>query len=164
MPSASDSQVEDFSRARRRDRRGVLQLLVANHLRAAGRVVGRDDLDPLQARQKSFALRQPLRMRVHLLDVRELRPRKREQVVRHLQQHLGHDRQLVLEQQVVVAVDAAANRVLDRQNAVGCLAAFDGGKHLVEALARHSRRVRTESQCRRFAIRARFALIGNFHS
>ena len=103
-------------------------------------------------------------MRVHLSHVRHCRARKCQEVVRHLQQHLGHDRQLVLQQQIVVAVDAAADRVLDRQDAVRGFAVVDGGKHVLEVGARNCLRVRAEPQRRRFAVRPRFALIRNAHN
>ena len=57
------------------------------------------------------------------------------------QLHLRDDGQLVREEQVVVAMDAAANRVFDRQDAVGRRAAVDGREDLVEAAARHELRI-----------------------
>ena len=63
-------------------------------------------------------MRQRLRMRAHPPDLRQLGARQRREMVHHLQLGLGHDRQILLEQQVVVAVDAAADRVLDRQQAM----------------------------------------------
>jgi hypothetical protein len=41
--------------------------------------------------------------------------------VRDVEHYLAHDRQVVLEQQVVVAMDAAADGVLDGQDAVVAL-------------------------------------------
>ena len=152
---------EHLRGTRRCDGGRVADLLLANHLRAACRVVRRDDLDALQARQKAFALGQPLGMRVHLLDVLHRGARKRQEVVRDLQEHFGHHRQLVLEQQVVVAVNAAADRILDGQDPVRGFAGLHLDEHLVEAHARDRRGVRAESQRRRFAIRARFSLKRN---
>ena len=65
IDEASDVEAEHLAGARRGDRRGVLQPGVGDHLGAAGRVVGRDDLDAGQRPQEPLALRQRLRMRVH---------------------------------------------------------------------------------------------------
>ena len=61
-------------------------------------------------------------MRVDDLHVLQLRPRQRLQAVDDVELDLARDAQLVLEQQVVVAMDGAANRVLQRHDAVGGLA------------------------------------------
>ena len=81
---------------------------------------------------------------------------------RHL--HLADDRQLVLDQQVVVAVDAAADRVLDRQHAIVRRSLLDRGKHVFEALAGNQLRVAAHQPRRRFAERSRFALICDLHA
>jgi hypothetical protein len=58
--------------------------------------------------------------------------------VRDGQLHLADDGEVVLQEQVEVAVDAAADRVLDRQDAVRRLAAGDGGKDRLERLGSRS--------------------------
>ena len=73
---------------------------------------------PLERAQKPLALRQRLRMRVDPPQAVERRAGQRQQVVHDRQLHLADDRQLVRQQQVVVAVDAAADRVLDRHDPV----------------------------------------------
>ena len=112
---------------------------VGHHLGAAGGVVGGDDLDVGQRPQEPLALRQPLRVRVDAPQPVERRAGQRQQLVHDRQLDLADDRQLVLEEQVVVAVDAAADRVLDRQHAVGrpCRPATRV-EHLFEAPARHA--------------------------
>ena len=78
--------------------------------------------------------------------------------------HLRHDRQLVLDEQVVVAVDAAADRVLERQAAVRRLARGDGVEGLLEAAARHQRRVVRHAPGGGFAEGTRFSLIRDLHT
>ena len=46
---------------------------------------------------------------------------------------LADDRQVVVDEQVVVAVNAAADGVLHRQDAVGGAAVRDGGEDFLEA-------------------------------
>jgi len=65
---------EDFARARRGDRRGITRAGIGDHLRAASRVVGRDDLDAFQRAQKALALGQSLRMRVDALEASSVTP------------------------------------------------------------------------------------------
>ena len=142
---------------------GVLQPRVGHHLGAAGGVVGGDDLDAGQRAQEALALRQPLRVRVDAPQAVERGARQRQQMVDHRQLDLADDRQVVLEQQVVVAVDAAADRVLDRQDAVGRGAGLDGVEHLVEAAAGDQPRVGVDPPGRRFTEGAGFALIRDRH-
>ncbi len=156
-------EAEHVARARRRDRGGVLQAGVGDHLRAAGRVVGRDDLDVGQRAQEPLALREPLRMRVHPAQAGERGAAKRQQVVHDRQLHLGDDRQLVREQQVVVAMDAAADGVLERQAAVRDRAGLDGVEDLLEAPAGHQLRVVVDAPGGRLAEGAGLTLIRDSH-
>jgi hypothetical protein len=84
--------------------------------------------------------------------------------MRDLKLHFAHDGKFVLEEKVVILMDAAASRVLDWQDAVGHLAALDRGKHLFKALAGRQLRVRTEPQRGRLTVRSRLALIRNTHA
>ena len=76
---------------------------------------------------------------------------------------LGDDRQLVLQQQIVVLVNGATNRVLDRQNAVGRLALLDRREDRLEALSRQEISRRLESQRRRLGVGALLPLIRDTH-
>jgi hypothetical protein len=60
-------------------------------------------------------------------------------------------------------VDAAANRVLDRQDPAPDLFAFDGGEHVLEGVVRHRLGVGAELQRRRFAECAWLTLIRDLH-
>jgi hypothetical protein len=62
--------------------------------------------------------------------------------VHHRHFHFPDDREVVLDQQIVVAVNAATNRIFYRQHAVTGWPMFDRRKHVLEALARHERGVR----------------------
>ena len=124
-----------------RDGRRVREPLLLDQLGAAGRVVRRVTRTPGSVPQEALALRQRLRVRVDALAPGSIVvPGQRQQVVRDGQLDLADDRQVVLEQQVVVAVDAAADRVLDRQDAVRGPARRHGGEHVVERLARRAGR------------------------
>ena len=73
--------------------------------------------------------------------------------------------ELVIEQQVVVAVDGAADRVLERHHAVRGALLDDRFEHLVERLARQRLGLRSaEMQRGRFAVGARFSLIRKSHN
>ena len=102
-------------------------------------------------------------MRVDSREVLDTRAGMGHQVVHHGQVDLRHDRQLVLEQQVVVATNGAGNCVLDRHNPVRRLVALDRGKHLFEASARHRLGRRLEAQPGCFTVGARRTLIRNTH-
>ena len=110
-------EAEQRAGALGRDRRRVAALLVAHHLGAARGVVGGDRFDVLERRAGTRALRERLRMRQHPPHVLEPHARQRQQVVddRHL--HFADDRQFALDEQVVVAVNRSADRVLDRHDA-----------------------------------------------
>jgi hypothetical protein len=82
-----------------------------------------------------LALRQRLRMRVHVLHVGELVPGSACRQCTTSSSIFAGDRQVVLDQQVVVAVDGAADRVLERQHAVRDALLGHRGKHVVERLA-----------------------------
>jgi hypothetical protein len=155
--------IEHFTGARRGDRARIQQPAIGHHLGAAGGVVGGDDLDLGQGAQKALALRQPLRVRVDAAQAVQGRAREREQMVDDRELDLTDDRQRALEQQVVVAMDAAADRVLDWQDAVRRPACLNGVEHLVEAAAGRQRRVGIDSPGGRLAEGARLALIGNCH-
>jgi len=86
-----------------------------------------------------------------------------EQMVYDRHFHLADDRQVVLHQQVVVAMDAAADRVLDWQHAVMRGPLLDSGKHLFEAFTWDERRVAADQPRCRLAERARLSLIGDLH-
>ena len=121
-------QAEDFGGARRGDRRGIVHLFVRDQLRAARRVVGRNHLDAGQRPEKPIALRQRLRVRINPAHPLHRAVRQREEMVHDRQLHLAHDRQVMLEEQVEVAVDAAADRVLNRQHAVAAGPPFTASK------------------------------------
>src|SRR5260370_845045 len=72
-------------------------------------------------------------------------------------------RQLVLGEGIEVAVDAAANRVLDRQHAVAGGSAFHRVEDVLEAPAGHQQRLRVDLERRCLAERPRLTLIRNSH-
>ena len=92
-------------------------------------------------------------------------PRKRQQMMDDRLFDLTDDRQFVLEQEVEVAVDAAADRVLDRQDAVVGRPALDGVEDVLERAAGQSARCAPALTLlrRRLAERAGFSLIRDFH-
>ena len=66
-------------------------------------------------------------------------------------------------QQVVVAMDAAADRVLDRQDPVRRPSRRHGGEHVVERLAGDEVGVVAEAERRGLAVGARLSLEGDAH-
>ena len=157
-------QPEDLRRARRRNRRGIVHLLLGDQLRAPGRVVGRDHLDARQRPQEPIALRQRLRMRIDAAHPLHRHAGQRQQVVDDRQLDLADDRQVVLEEQIEVAVDAAPDRVLDRQHAVVGRPRVDRVEDVLEAAARHELGVGIHLPRRRLAERSGLTLIGNTHN
>src|SRR5688572_27173978 len=71
-----------------------------------------------------------------------------------LQLGFGHDRQVVLEQQIVVAMDAAADRVLDGQQAMRRPSLTDRSEHVLELLARDGLDPRPRALRSHLAVRA----------
>ena len=157
-------QAEHFGGARRRDRRGIVHLFVGDQLRAARRVVGRNHLDAGQRPEEPIALRQRLRVRIDPAHPLHRAARQREKVVLDPQLHLAHDRQMMLEEQVEVAVDAAADRILDRQHAVRRRAGLDRVEDVLEGAAGHELRVGADLPRGRLAECPRFPLIRNLHT
>ena len=114
-------------------------------------------------RRKRFALRKTLRVRADSTDLFQARPFAHDQVVGDGVLHLGHDRQLVLEHQIVVSVDRALDGVLDWQDPVGRLTLFDRREHVIERRARHWIGRWVELQRGGFAVRSGNPLIRNPH-
>ena len=102
-------------------------------------------------------------MRVDDLDVLETRAGPRQQTVIDCQFDFSDDRQLVLDEQVVVAVDAATDGVLHRHDSARHAPFRHGGKDVVKAAARDRLGVRRKKQRRRFAISPWFSLICDAH-
>ena len=80
------------------------------------------------------------------------------------QLHLADDGEVVLEQQVVVAMDAAADGVLHGQHAVSGAALIHGLEDELEALAGEQVGVVRVAKRGGLAIGPRLALIGDAHS
>src|SRR6266545_2090376 len=156
-------ELEYLRRANRRDRRVVLQSLLANQLGPAGGVVDGLDLYVRQPAEEPLALRQRLRMRVHDTHVVDAHTRKREQAVVDLELHLTDDWQLVLDQQVVIPVDGAADGVLHRQDAPRDGAIRHRLEHVLETPAGEGCRLRVKRERRRFAVGAGLPLVRNTH-
>ena len=89
--------------------------------------------------------------------------RQGEQVMAYGEFHLAHDREVVLHQQVVIAVDAAADGVLDRQDPVRGPPAGDRREHVVEGFAGDEVCVVAEMEGRGLAVGAGLSLVGNAH-
>lgn len=123
----------------------VAPLVVGQHLGAAGRVVLGARLGA-HGRDGVRALRERLRVADDRLDVALLHARQRQQRVLHAQVVLAHDVQPELEQQVVVGVDAAAQRVLDGQHAEVRVLALHGQERLVEGRVAHGHDVGRRAQ------------------
>ena len=102
-------------------------------------------------------------MRVDPAEAGQRRAWQGQQVMDDRQLDLADDRQVVLEQQVVVPVDAAANRVLDRQHAVGDRAGLHRVEGFFEAPAGQQVGVGVNPAGGGFAEGARLALIRDFH-
>ena len=91
-------------------------------------------------------------------------PGQRLQTVNDVQLDFAGYRDLVIDEEVVVAVNGSADGVFHRHDPVRCALVQHGVEDLVERLARQRFRVRGKKQGRRLAVSARFTLIGNPHS
>ena len=156
-------ETEDLGGAFRGDRRCIRELLFLDQLRAAGRIVGRFHRHAGHAAQEPLALRQRLGMRQYPPHILQRSAGQRHQVVRDRQRHLADNGQIVFEEQVVVAVNTAADRVLDRQDAVCRLTGRDCGEDVLERLAGEKVGMIAETKRGGLAVRSRFALEGDAH-
>ena len=116
-PRLDRLEPEQAARALRRNRRRIPSSFVAHHLGAARGVVGGNRLDVLQRPQEAGALGKRLRMRQDPPHVLEPDARQRQQVVDHRHLHFADDGQVGFDEEVVVAVNRPADRVLDRHDA-----------------------------------------------
>ena len=81
-----------------------------------------------QGGEISFALGQRLRMGKDFLHSGQLYTRQRDQLVGNRNLRFAHNGQIVAQQQIVVTVNTAGQRVFQRQDAVIDLAAADASK------------------------------------
>src|SRR5215207_9325541 len=95
--------------------------------------------------------------------MRQLRTGPRQQAVVYRQLDLTDDRQLVFNEQVVISMNAAANRVLHRQHAMAGASLADSREHLLEAAARQGVSVRRKPPRGRFAVGAGLSLECDSH-
>ena len=104
-----------------------------------------------------------LRVRVHDRQILEARSGSDQQTVVHGELHFPDDRQLVLDEQVVVPMDASPDRVLHRQDPSGRASLGHRREHVLKAAARHHRGLRRKPQRRRFAVGSRLPLERDTH-
>ena len=135
-----------------------------DELCAARRVVGGIHTDTRQFAEEPLALRERLRVRIDARDLLDRRARQGEQMVLDRQFHLSDDRKVVLDQQVVIPVDAAADRVLDGQDPVRRPGGRNRLEHLVERLAREHVGVVAVTERRGLAVGPGLPLVGDAHS
>ena len=105
-----------------------------------------------------------LRVRQHAPHVLEAHPWQRQQVVDDRDLYLADDRQLPLDEQIVIAVNGSADRVLDRDDAEVHRPVADGIEHLVERGVWARLRIRHQPEHGGLAERARFTLIRDSHA
>eukprot|EP00962_Isochrysis_galbana_P028890 scaffold9176_cov104-Isochrysis_galbana.AAC.4 len=167
-----DAVVEHFQpvharRMHRGDGGRVAQPLLLDVLGRAGRVVRRHRRD-LGVAQVVLRLGQRLRVAHRLFDVAHLDARQRQQRVAHAQRVLAEDVHAPVEpqQQVVVAVNRAAQRVLHRHRPILNLARRQRHKDILEGVEAPgvdagdaSRRERFDRRC--LAVGAWHALVAN---
>jgi hypothetical protein len=103
-------------------------------------------------------------MRVHAPEPLDGRAGEGEQLMHDRQLDLALNGQLVRDKQVVVAMNAAPDRVLNRQDSVAGLPALDGRKDVLEAPAREKLRIGDKPPPGCLAERARLPLIGHLHT
>ena len=103
-------------------------------------------------------------MRIHAPDVIESDIGRRDQIVHDAHARLAADRQIGIEQQIVIAVNRPRETVLDRRDATVRLPRSDRGEHLVERMARHAGHLRPEETAGGgFTECACFTLIRDLH-
>ena len=156
-------EAEHFAGPRRCDCGGVCELIRSDELGAARRIVRGDDLYAGQRPQEPLALRESLRVRVDAAQAGQRRAGHRKQLVHNRQFDFADNRELMLEQQVVVAMDAAADRIFDRKDAVAGGPRVDGAEDFFEAAAGHEVGARVHAPRRRLAERPKLPLIRDSH-
>ncbi|RWW61459.1 hypothetical protein BHE74_00031467, partial [Ensete ventricosum] len=159
-PVRQHLQPVQLRRPGRRDCRRVPQAFAGHVLRGAGRVVeGLAGDVEAEASESELALGQRLRVAHHPGEVLLAHARERQQAVVHRELHLPHDVEPAPEKQVVVAVDAAAQGVLDWEHrAVRDPQLHRLERHL-ELVARDRLAVGVRLPGRRLTVRARHALV-----
>ena len=156
-------EAKDFGGASRGESGSARQLLLGHEFGAASSVVDRFDCDS-QPLQVSLALGERLRMGVDRLHVGDLRAGQRLQTVDDVELHFTGDAELVIEQQVVIAMNGAADGVLERNDAMGRPLLDDRLEDFVERLAGQGLDFRPAEMKRRgFAVGARLSLIRDSH-
>ena len=135
-----DLQAEQGGGPRRQDRGGPALAGVDDGLAGPGRVVRREEL-PRAGAQERLGLAERLDVRVDALDVVEPLSGERGEAERDRHDDLAADREVVLEQQVVVLADRAVDDVLDRDDAGGGGTRRDGLEDRPEAAQRGPRHV-----------------------
>src|SRR5207249_6705289 len=132
---------------------------LGQHLHAACRVVVGNLLDLWMAREEAAALGERHWVRVHLPEVLQRRPRKGDKVVYDAEVHFARDVQVAREQEVVILVDGAGQRVFDGREAVLRLAAGRAPEDRGKGLARLNADLAAQQLVRGlFAERASFSL------
>ncbi len=155
-----------MSRLRRADGGEPAIVRLGDRLRRGGGVVPALGAHPDQAAQEPAALLQRHRMRPHHAQVAGGGPRQADQAVLHLPDLLVHQRHRAVGDLAVDLVDAACDRVLDRQEGVVHLPGLEGVEGALEGLVTlgGERRVRPrgeelpESQV---GVRTRRPLVGD---
>jgi len=103
-------------------------------------------------------------VRINPFQAGECCARQRKQMMDDRQLDFGHDGKLVLQEQVVIAMNAAADRILDRHDPVGRRTGVGRGEHLLETPARQQLRLGIDAASRGFAECTRFTLICDLHN
>src|SRR5690606_28488963 len=129
---------------------------------AACRVVGCLDAHA-QLSQAALALRQRLRVRAYHLDLVERRAGVGNQAVLDVKLRLANDVQRVPQQQVVVAVDAPRQRVLDGDQPQRRVPRLDACKHLVKRAVGDGFSVRQQAAHGHLGVGPSLALKGHAH-
>uniref|UniRef100_A0A804MGP4 Uncharacterized protein n=1 Tax=Zea mays TaxID=4577 RepID=A0A804MGP4_MAIZE len=145
-----------------RDGGRVAEAVGGHVLGGAGRVVeGLADDVEAHGRERVLALRQRLRVAHHAGQALLAHPGQRQQAVVHGELHLPDDVEPVPEQQVVVAVDAAAQRVLHGEHGAVRDPQLHGLERHLELVAGDGVAARVRLPGRLLAVRAGHALVGH---
>ena len=152
----------DLRGARACDGAHVAEVVRRDELRGAGGVVDGFASDA-ELGERPLALRERLRVADHALQVLLLHAGDGHEAVVHGELHLADDVQAVAQQQVVVAVDAAAQGVLDGQDGSVREPELHGRERRLELLARDGLAARVGFRRSSFAVRAGHSLVCHSH-